>query len=177
MLRIPTFSLGLFVIGMIAGGILGGEGLAFALGGTGSVIGYVIWIGARLKAIQAGRAFHLGSAAGTVLCTVFALGVGIVGMFGTDAVSNAEFWLITLSVSALAIGLQGRAARQAGSWRLMPTMGEVGHEVLPTVFTEDLGSAAIRATWEVGAEAVKMARHGASHPAPADKKQSAAAER
>lgn len=166
MLRIPTYSLALLAIGIVIGAIAGSERLAYALGGAGSLIGYVIWMRARVKAIQAGMAFHLGSVVATILCTVVAIGVGVVGLGGNDAMANNEFWLVTLPASAFAVWLQWRTAQQSRTTRLLPTAGEVGREVLRTVFAEEAGPAALGAIVEIGADAAKKAKHVGSHPGP-----------
>ena len=74
MIYAPIWSLVLALTGFLLGELTSGDQLALILVGAGSLIGYLIWIWARLKAIPLGMPFHLGSFVATALCTEFCCG-------------------------------------------------------------------------------------------------------
>jgi hypothetical protein len=174
MLRIPTYSVALASLGVIIGLIAGSERLGFALGGAGALMGYAIWLRARVKAIEGWRPFHLGSIVGTVLCTVVAVGFGVIGLVGKTAMTSAGLWLVTLPIAGLAVWLQWRAAMRSGVWRLWPSAIEVGSEMIRSAFPEDAGEASLGAIMEIRTEAVKKAKHSASSSASDSPESSAA---
>jgi hypothetical protein len=147
MLRVPVYSLALGALGMFLGAILGGETAAVELAGFGALIGYVIWLRARLLSTRAGRPFHLGSVINIVVCTVVTIGASLGAIAGPDGVSSGLLWGTTLSITAVAIWLHWHFAKQV---RILPPAREVGKEVLGVLFAHDIGIAAGHAILEVG---------------------------
>jgi hypothetical protein len=170
MLRLPRYSFALLALGVIIGGILGGKRLAFAFGGVGAIIGYLIWLRARLLLIRAGKPFHIGSFVNVLVCTCVAVGLGIVGVTGDGFVTNGQFWTLEFSASAIAVWLHWKAAKQAGTTRLLPTTSEFGQEFKNTIVgsIKEPGEVAMEALFETIRDARRSHKHGTgdrpSHP-------------
>jgi hypothetical protein len=139
---------------MLIGGILGGEQMAVHLAGIGCLAGYPIWLRARLRALRDGKPFHLGSVVNVIVCTIIAIGFGLASAF-SDFLSNGPFVGMTLAVTAAALWLHWHFARTV---KLLPSAGEIGHEIVGAIFADDMGIAALHAVVDVGKEAVKDLR-------------------
>jgi hypothetical protein len=164
MIRVPVYSLALGAIGFVIGAVMGNEAVSMFLGGAGSLIGYGVWLRARLSAIRySGKAFHLGSVLNVIVCTTIAVGFGIALVIREEIVDANIFWFIMLVINALAVWLHWKAALRAGTLRWFPTGREVGEELIHTVTAEEPAIAALRAVGEVGSDAFKEAWRMGQH--------------
>jgi len=115
-MRVPLYSLVFFVVGVVIGVAAGSDALAMTLGGSGSVLGYVLWVRARVQAVRAGMPFHIFSIVNILICTICALGLGVAGMvhnFVPKATGNLIAQISMLVGSAVVIRLHWLAAKQA----------------------------------------------------------------
>lgn len=151
MLRIPVYSLALGAVGVAIGLALGDEHTAAVLMGYGCLIGYAIWLRARLLAFKAGKPFHAGTVLNVLICTVVGIGIGLAAIAG-DSMSNRTFLWVTLSISTVAIWLHWHVATRI---RVLPSMREGGQEVVGSVLAHDVGVATAHAVFEVGKDIVK----------------------
>lgn len=123
-MRVPFFSLVFFVVGVGIGALADDRNLAMLLGGTGSVLGYVLWTRARLRAIRAGKAFHIGSVINILICTIVAIGLGVAGIAGSlmpADIAKPIAQLSMLVVSVVVVRLHWSAAREARQAQGTPT--------------------------------------------------------
>jgi hypothetical protein len=155
MLRIPVYSLAFGAVGMLIGGIVGGVQMAVVATGFGCLLGYPLWLKARLEAVKNGKPFHLGSVVNVIVCTVVAVGFGL-GCIAPNSLGAGTFYAITLGVASIALWLHWRSATTV---KLLPSAREVGQEAVGVVFADDIGVAATRAVLDVGKSAVSGLRH------------------
>ena len=163
MIRFPVYSLAFMFIAGIGGVIFFGsnEDKTLALVGAGSLLGYIIWIAARLRAVREGKPVHLGSVLNILVCTLFAVGIGLAGiskLMKLD-IGNVAFWLIVLSIAGLVIWAHVVAASAV---RWLPTGREIAREAWETVKADDIGGAAVHATIDVARDLKDALRNRAA---------------
>jgi hypothetical protein len=155
MLRIPVYSLAFGAVGMLIGGVIGGGEMAVVAAGFGCLLGYPLWLKARLEDLKDGKPFHLGSVVNVIVCTVIAVGFGV-ACIAPRSFGAGTFWVITLGVAGVALWLHWHSARTV---KLLPSAREVGREAVGTLFADDIGVAATHAVVDVGKGAINGLRH------------------
>jgi hypothetical protein len=132
LIRIPVYSL---VLGLFGAGLGWLVWRHLAIGGIGVLIGYVMWVNARLVAISEGQqSFNVGSVANIVLVTLFTFAAAVLlftNWVGIDKGADWILWLAVVPTIIVVTVLHWKTAQQSAMLRVFPSPGKILDEFKP----------------------------------------------